>query len=202
MDTFLADCQRVVHIGANDGGERFLYESAGVAVLWVEPIPSVFEKLYNNIRGFRSQTAKRALLADSSGREVTFNIANNDGASSSMFELADHHRIWPDVHFVETISLITSTLDELLADCLNVDAVIIDTQGAELLILKGAKRVLGSARFVKAEAADFPAYRGGCTLDQLDNFLRDAGFKEMARNEFAHVEEVGRYFDVIWKRAQ
>lgn len=198
---FLAECERIVHVGANDGAERFLYESAKVGVIWVEPIPRIFKKLRSNIRGFRDQVARQALLAERAGRKVTFNIANNNGASSSMFDLADHEKIWPEVSFVEQIDLTTGTLDDLLANGPRVDAIVIDTQGAELLVLQGATRVLRSVRFVKAEAADFPAYEGGCTLDELAEFLGKAGFRETTRHEFAGAEGVGHYYDVLWTRA-
>lgn len=199
-DTFLMECRRIVHIGANDGGERFLYESVGVDVIWVEPLPSVFKKLARNIRGFKGQEARQALLAETSGREVNFKVANNSGASSSMFDIADHARIWPDIHFIDELKLTTMSLDDLLADCPLIDAIVIDTQGAELLVLEGARRILETTRFVKAEAADFPAYRDGCTLAELDAYMRGAGFEELCRNEFASAEGVGHYYDVIWSR--
>jgi hypothetical protein len=36
-----------------------------------------------------------------------------------------------------------------------IDAIILDTQGSELLILKGAQATLRQASYVKVEAADF-----------------------------------------------
>jgi FkbM family methyltransferase len=201
-DAFLADCSKIAHVGANTGAERHLYESVGLKVIWVEPIPQVFAELQCNIRGFRRQEARQGLAADVSGRIVTFHLANNGGASSSMFEFADHSRIWPEVRFAGQIELETVRLDDLLADVAAVDALVLDTQGAELVVLQGAERLIGACRFIKAEAADFESYRGGCTLDELDAFLRARGFAERFRHEFASASGVGRYFDVIWERVE
>ena len=48
-DSFLWDCDGVVHIGANTGQERDMYHRLGLRVLWVEPIPSVFAQLRENL---------------------------------------------------------------------------------------------------------------------------------------------------------
>lgn len=199
-DAFLLECRSIIHVGANAGQERFLYESLGLKVIWIEPISAVFETLRRNIRGFRNQIAIRALAADVSGRVVTFNVANNGGASSSMFLLAEHKKIWPDVHFVETIELETSTLDELIPQSEPIDALVLDTQGAELLVLQGARRILRDARFVKAEAADFLSYYGGATLEQLTRFLSTMSYEEINRVEFAAAEGAGRYYDVTFAK--
>ena len=133
-DQFLRSCQRIVHVGANGGQERDLYNYYGLAVVWVEAIPAVFEHLLQNIHQFPKQSAIRALLADRPGNLIKFNIANNSGASSSMFELALHKDIWPEVDYVDQIELETETLDALLlyhhVDLAEID--ILDTQGSEL----------------------------------------------------------------------
>jgi FkbM family methyltransferase len=201
-DRFLAACRSIVHVGANTGAERHLYDSTGLKVVWVEPIPEVFAELQRNLRGFRGQEARMGLAAETTGRKATFHVANNGGASSSMFDFADHSRLWPEVSFVERIELETVRLDDLLAAVAGVDALVLDTQGAELLVLQGAERLIGSCRFIKAEAADFESYCGGCTLDDLDAFLQSRGFVERSRNNFASAAGVGRYFDVIWERVR
>lgn len=45
----------VVHIGAHEGQERFLYERNQVKVFWVEANPYLFSKLRKNLRMFPSQ---------------------------------------------------------------------------------------------------------------------------------------------------
>lgn len=51
----------VVHVGANLGQERELYEHYGLNVLWVEPIPEVFEQLKKkHCSFFPSKSSARA----------------------------------------------------------------------------------------------------------------------------------------------
>jgi FkbM family methyltransferase len=98
-DSFLKKVPGVIHVGANTGQEREYYASLGLNVLWVEPIPDVFEELRSNIDTFSNQRACCCLLAAEHGTEYAFHIANNGGASSSILDFSKHGEIWPDVHF-------------------------------------------------------------------------------------------------------
>jgi FkbM family methyltransferase len=113
-DRFLKSCASIVHVGANSGQERELYKYYNLEVTWIEPIPVVFEQLVSNIKPYPKQTAIQALLTDRAGETVKLNIANNSGASSSIFDLALHKDIWPEVDYVDQVQLQTETLDRLL----------------------------------------------------------------------------------------
>jgi hypothetical protein len=83
-DKFLKECKAVIHVGANDGGERDLYAHYSLSVLWVEALPQVFQTLKENLRAYPKQTAMNALLTDSEGKAYDFNVSNNLGMSSSI----------------------------------------------------------------------------------------------------------------------
>jgi FkbM family methyltransferase len=172
----------------------------GLEVLWVEPVPEVFSTLSRNIRGMRKQRAMKALLSDKPGQIVALNVSNNGGASSSIFDLAEHKAVWPDVHYVDRIECITKTLDDLLSLLPSPDALVLDAQGAELLVLAGGERTLGRVRTVKVEAADFNAYEGGCTDMDLIKFLQPRGFALTERRRFADHPVGGGYFDLVFSK--
>jgi hypothetical protein len=79
-------------------------------------------------------------------------------------------------------------------------ALVMDVQGAELLVLKGAGRMLSQFRFVKAEAADFESYVGCAKLADLSKYLEPLGFMEISREAFASHPDGGKYWDVVWER--
>src|SRR5215467_4457972 len=95
---FLKNCNRLVHIGANSGQEREIYDRCELDVIWTEPIPTVYNMLLENIRPYPRQQAIRALLSDRADEDVTFHVSNNEGLSSSILPLAQHADIWPQVH--------------------------------------------------------------------------------------------------------
>ena len=203
-DRFLRQVSGVIHVGANTGQERDLYEDYGLSVLWVEPIPEVFSQLKANIKGFKDQRALQALVAEVDGKEYEFHIANNDGESSSIFNFKHHKDIWPDVDFTATITLNSVTLASLLEkegiDPAKYQALILDTQGSEMLVLLGSRPVLGYFEFIKLEVADFESYQGCCQLPAVNDFMKENGYREFSRNKFASRAEGGSYFDIVYRK--
>ena len=98
-DRILRSGSGVIHVGANIGQEREQYYKMDLNVLWVEPIPHIFEQLNENISDIPKQEAIQALVTDKDGESYDFNIASNNGASSSIFDIKEHADIWPDVKF-------------------------------------------------------------------------------------------------------
>lgn len=204
MDSFLKKVPGVVHVGANAGQERQHYASLGLNVLWVEPIPTMFEVLRSNISGLANQRACCCLLAAEHGAEYTLHVSNNDGASSSIFDFAKHWEIWPDVNFTHDIHLTATTLARLIEteriDLSSYGALVLDTQGSELLVLKGAIPILGRFRFVKTEVADFEPYAGCCQIVELTDFMRQQRFVISRKALFAARKGIGNYYDVLYRR--
>ena len=161
---FLRDARGVVHVGANVGQERDLYARLDLDVLWIEPIPDVFAALAANIAELPRQRALECLVTDRNDAPYEFHVANNGGESSSILELKEHRDLWPKVSFTKTLTLRSRTLATLLAqenvELERYDALVMDTQGSELLVLRGAAPVLERFKFVKTEVPDFEAYAG------------------------------------------
>jgi FkbM family methyltransferase len=204
LDGFLNEVAGVIHIGANMGQERESYASLGLNVVWVEPIPAVFEKLRSNISGLSNQRAYRYLLAAEDGRDYKLHIADNGGASSSILDFAKHRKLHPDIHYVEEIQVKATTLVRLIEiekiDLNDYGAIVLDTQGSELLVLKGAIPVLDKFRFVKTEVADFESYAGCCQLAELTEFMRELGFVVSHKAPVVALDGVGTYYDVVYGR--
>jgi FkbM family methyltransferase len=201
---FLESVSGVIHVGANVGQEREIYKSLGLRVLWIEPIPEVFKKLEKNIADIDNQQAVQALLTNKDNETYSFHVANNNGASSSIFEFKEHKNIWPHVEFNESIQLQSITLPTLFEeqnlDISAFDALIMDTQGSELLVLQGALPVINNFSFIKSEVADFESYSGCCKFRELEQFMRAQRFRQYSCEVQAHKEDVGSYYDVVYKK--
>ena len=198
----LEGARGLIHVGANLGQERFQYAAAGVRVLWIEPIPEVFVRLSANVARYSNQRAVNALVTDRDDEWRELHVTNNDGASSSVMELAKHRVIWPRIRHVNSLRIQGATLPTLLArmgeDIARYDVMAIDTQGSELLVLKGLGDDIRRFRRIQCEAADFEAYVGCCTVDSVSHHLRAHGFEEISRTRFAFRREIGSYFNLIF----
>lgn len=204
-DSFLRDVSGVIHVGANSGQERGIYSNLGLRVIWIEPIPEIFSELSKNIRHFTKQRAYRELVTDIDGKQYQFHISNNNGASSSILELKQHKDIWPDVHHTTSIPMSSITLSSLLKreriDIGDYQALVIDTQGSELLVLQGGIDIIEHFRYIKTEVPDFESYEGCCQLAHIAEFMRQHGYLEFSRNRFASRDAGGDYFDMVYRRA-
>jgi len=204
FNKYLKHITGIIHIGANTGQERNLYKKHGLNVVWVEPIPKVYEKLKRNIKEYEKQRAIKALVTDKNNKEYKFNISNNGGESSSILKLEKHKDIWPDVFYEETILLNSITLEKLIEkeniNMKDYQALILDTQGSELLVLEGGVSVLKHFKYIATEVADFESYKDCCTLDDITKFMEKHNFQENFRSKFAESKNKGSYFDVLFKR--
>lgn len=204
-DDFLRACRGVLHIGANSGQERESYARLHLPVVWVEALPQVFAELQANIAPYPDQVAICALLADQDGQKHLFRVANNNGASSSILEFKHHRDIWPEVEYVDSIEMVSATLPTALAahrvDIQRYDALVMDTQGSEQLILQGAGSLLDGINFIKTEAADFESYENCATVASLTAFLSARGFRLVRKQQFATHPTLGAYYDVVFERA-
>src|SRR5678809_1402693 len=133
---FLKDANGVIHVGASTGQERDIYDSYGIPVIWIEAGIEEYEWLRRNLEDFPQQYAINALVGKKDGEEVTFYKANNS-YSNSIFKLLKHTEVWPDVHMIDSEPRVTSTLETVLEkyDLSKFDTLILDVQGAELLVL-------------------------------------------------------------------
>jgi FkbM family methyltransferase len=178
----------VIHIGASTGQETHdsginFYNSYNLNVLWIEPIPKIFEILKQNISLYPKQKAIQSLLTDEDDKEYSFNVSNNNGESSSILELEDHKKIWPSVHYVETLKLKSKTLSSIIVEnninIDNYDCITMDTQGSELMVLRGSLNILKSMKYVNMEVCDFPSYKNCCKLEEVDKFFEENGYKRV-----------------------
>jgi len=198
---FLKHITGLIHIGANTGQERNLYKKHGLNVVWIEPIPEVYKKIKKE---YKKQKAIKALVTDKNNKEYKFNIANNGGASSSILKLEKHKDIWPDVFYEETILLNSVTLERLIEKenikIKDYQALVLDTQGSELLVLEGSISVLKHFKYIATEVADFESYKDCCTLSDIKKFMKQHNFQENYRSKFAESTKGGSYFDILFKR--
>jgi FkbM family methyltransferase len=205
-DRFLKAGRGVIHVGANAGQERSLYAGYGLKVAWVEPIPDIFRELQSNLTGFPDQTAYNALIAAEDGKKYQFHISDNEGSSSSILEsnkqLGDH---WDKVSFPHSIELEALSLPTFIRangiDLASFDMLVLDTQGAELLILQGAKEILSHFQYIQCEAVNFEVYSGCCLLPEIDAFMSKQGFKQTGRFVLSRSPKGGRQWDVLYQRA-
>jgi FkbM family methyltransferase len=176
----------VLQVGASYGQEMGWFVDNGItAGVFIEPLPEPFAALSATCRQLPNFIAVNALCAETTGERVHFHVASNGGMSSSMLAPANHLREFDFVRFEHTLELVTNRLDHVLAflqqhghgaACAQLDLLYMDTQGAELKVLRGAGAVLQRMRYVVTEVTRNRMYDGAPQLSDLVAFLEPEGF--------------------------
>lgn len=100
--------------------------------------------------------------------------------SSSLLSPTKHLTNHPEVRFDQGTSqmVLTAPLDQVCRHLGvdKIDLLWIDTQGAELLVLKGAGNMLTSTSFIYLECSEEPLYEGAATYVEIKEFLNFHGF--------------------------
>jgi FkbM family methyltransferase len=203
----------IVHVGAHLGQEAVSYQVWGARrVIWVEAAPDIFTRLQAHLDTMRvrppslfarltraprtEHIAVNALITAEDGAEQVLNVYDNDGASNSIFRIVrDGTTRYDSLRETGTVHHIASrTLDSIMADlCIpadQVDILVVDIQGAELLCLKGAPHLLGHVRWIEAEVSQRPVYAGGVLLRELEPWLAARGFRRRSRVRSNHTDAI------------
>jgi hypothetical protein len=85
-ENFLQSVMGIIHIGGHAGQEASFYSSIEKNVIWVEAVPAYFQELKVNISNYPNQRAINCLLGNKNTDGVLFNIASNNGGSSSIYD--------------------------------------------------------------------------------------------------------------------
>ena len=176
--------KKILHVGAHIGEEAAPYSAEAVEqVVWFEANKSLLPALTDNIKQYKmAQTIVPCALWDKN-ETLTFNVTNNF-QSSSFFDLQTHARHYPEIVVTESKKIEAHRLDTLIESVpsylpfTDFDFINIDTQGAELAVLKGMGNYLDetSIKGVYLEVNHEPLYKGIPLIPEIDDYLHDFGF--------------------------
>jgi FkbM family methyltransferase len=202
FDNFLRNVNGVIHIGANEGQEREHYKKYNInRVLWIEADPNVFKKLKKNISKYKNHIAINYLILDKS-QKTKFNISNAEGNASSVLNLLKHKEMYPEIKFIKRITIQGYTFALVVKregiNIKNYQALILDTQGSELMILKGANKLLNNFKYIKLECADFEIYKSSPTVKEISKYLKKFNFKEKKRIKIDENKKNQNVYDVLY----
>jgi FkbM family methyltransferase len=164
-------------IGASVGGYALFLAARGgprARILAVEPLPEIFERLVYNIdqNDFAHVKAVCCALADRDGEIALFINSSNRGETSVRVISADAREAQLRVPSKSLLSLLREEGYE------RVDAIKLDIEGAEDLVLDPFFRDAPQALWPRLIIMEFTLLRGGT---QLETRLRAIGYSEVLR---------------------
>lgn len=180
-----------VDVGAKDFLDFFPEIAAMTHVHGFEPTPEEFHKLKEryNQHPFKALYLRELGLSDKQG-EAEFWITDH-ASMSSLLEPDTHnyskhfgkykeYKHWEkSIQANKKIKIALDTADAYFKDFPDpIDYMKIDTQGSELLILRGAEGLLKQRKInvLKVEVSTIPIYKDQAVFSDIDQFLRSHDF--------------------------
>ncbi len=187
----------IIHIGAHEAEEYDDYKNISVEkMVWIEANPDLIPYLENKFKDVENIVIFNEAIFDVE-KKVTFKISNNL-QSSSILNLKEHKRLFPDVHYVKEIETTTKRFDTLcLEKKININDynfLNVDVQGADLNVILSFGELLDKIDFVYSEINTVEVYENCHTLDVFDEIMDKHGFKRT----MLHVYHGGGWGDALY----
>ena len=172
----------ILDIGASDGGfarkARKMFPNAHIYSF--EPLPASFAKLNAHFEGDKKFTSFHFVLSNQEG-EITFYQSSRSG-SSSLLEMGDLHKeSYPESAQLTELKVKSYTLDAVIGSGqINYASEVLmklDVQGAESLVLEGAREALKRTKIVFTEMSFTELYKGQVTANAMISLLDSHGFQ-------------------------
>ena len=187
--------QGIAHVGAWRASEIHEYRQlfGDIPVVFIEPNLKLQPAIEKNISPYSNVRCEYvALGAADKTALLNLNYSNPDeddvGQSSSILEPLLHPPIG-----TSNVEIIVTTADELLKDDF-IDFLLIDVQGYELEVLKGATNLLKNVKYLIIEVNKTEQYKGCPLVEDLDLFLSNYNFQRMETEWYADTEDWGDAF--------
>ena len=161
----------VIQAGAHWGEEIETYKKAGITKgHFFEPCTKAFYILGNKIP-IGGYYCYKCALSDYVGDESIYVESSNQGQSNSLLKPARHLDYYPDIVFNSCEIVRVMPLDYFrITDC---NFLVMDTQGTELRVLKGAELTLKTVDYIYTEVNREELYENCAMVEDIDNYLTD-----------------------------
>jgi FkbM family methyltransferase len=189
----------IIHIGAHRGTEAPIYAWFNKSVIWIEANKEIYDELLINLHSYENQKAYNYLLLEKSHKNVNFNISNNDGASSSIYDFGESHQNSKlfnnrNFKFTKKVKVNSYAFDEFINKekiiIRNHNLWIIDVQGAELPVLLGSEKNLNYCKYLIIEVSKNEFYKGGTKWEDLKKFLNEKNFELICEPKNDHDDAI------------
>jgi len=187
----------VFDVGANAGSfsEEIIRRKSNIVVNAFEPFPAAFRDLSRlEERHRRDFRAHNFALSDVAGEREFF--INAQSVTNSLLPNAACSEDYQPGNYATPVGTIEVKLETLDSFCKNesiskIHLLKIDTQGADLKVLKGGEQMIDSGRvcMILVEVLFVPLYEGQCWFGDIYGWLTSKGFKLVNLYDVAHASE-------------
>lgn len=165
----------VIVCGAHHAEEHEEYVRAGIKrMAYIEPCAAAFKVLHEKFSGQPNIELFNLAVGDRSDVDVTMYTGDNTvnkGQSNSILKPSLHLILHKEVEFPDTELVDMERLDNLNLAGKGYDLLVMDCQGFENIVLKGATKTLKHINWVYTEVNRSFVYEGNGLVEEIDMLL-------------------------------
>lgn len=165
----------IIHVGAHWGQEYDDYKAVGANhVLFIEPCDKAFRVLQERFGNNDDVTLFQSACGSEFSIERMYTEEANTGMSNSLLKPAKHLQQHPNIQFTGLEEVEVRRLDEIIEYLLfKGNLLVMDCQGFELEVLKGATATLQGIDYIYTEVNRDEVYEGCARIEQVDDYLQE-----------------------------
>jgi FkbM family methyltransferase len=163
-----------VHVGGHFGQEYMTYKVLGIRhIVFIEPCANAFNALVASFEECEDVKLFNCACGAEEGTATMYTETANTGMSNSLLKPMKHLEQYPSIQFTGTEDVEVKTLDSLDFDKRKYNMLVMDVQGFEHMVLKGATETLKHIDYVYCEVNRAEVYEGCAKVWNLDVMLKD-----------------------------
>ena len=179
VDTYNMKVTATIHVGAHYGQEYMHYVECSISnCIFIEPCKEAYAKLEDRFIDNNDVILYNVACGTKKGMDVMYTSKDNQGMSNSLLKPALHTLQYKDIVFNGTENVLILPLDDLMEEVFkehinNYNMLVMDVQGYELEVLKGATDTLKHIDYIYTEVNRAELYEGCARVEQLDEYLHE-----------------------------
>lgn len=163
-----------IHCGAHHAQEHPDYVAAGIKrFVYIEPCAAAFNILKNKFAAHHHIQLFNYACGEVECEQVMYTGSQNEGQSNSLLKMAKHTQIHPGITLPNTELVTVKRLDSFGLAHKGYQLLVLDVQGFEGRVLKGATETLKQMNYVYTEVNKDFVYENCTLVDELDKLLHE-----------------------------
>lgn len=163
-----------IHVGSHHAQEHPDYVAAGIKrFVYIEPCAAAFNVLKNKFAAHHHIQLFNYACGEVECEQVMYTGSQNEGQSNSLLKMDKHLVIHPGITLPNTELVTVKRLDSLGLAHKGYQLLVMDCQGFEGRVLKGATETLKQMNFVYTEINRDFVYENCTLVGELDELLHE-----------------------------
>lgn len=164
----------IIHVGAHHATEHPDYVAAGIKrFVYIEPCAATFNVLRNKFAAHHHIQLFNCACGDMDCEQVMYTGSQNQGQSNSLLKMDKHLQIHPGITLPTTELVQVKRLDSLGLAHKGYQLLVLDVQGYEGHVIRGATETLKQINWIYSEVNKTTVYEKCTLVDELDKLLSE-----------------------------